>query len=107
MFFVDPRELSLSEWEARLAPGFCFDYAENDLHVTVEVVSVKRDAMVELLLRVVDDTYSRPTPPRRGDTFRASYASESGPFYVWMPRAEGHFARYAAWRRAAGERDDA
>lgn len=100
MLFVDPEEQSFEAWEAALAPGFRFDYGEGRLRITVEVERVSRGELVELALRVVDDAHSRREPPRRGDTFVASYHRDVGPFYVWKPFAAGYFARRAAWERA-------
>jgi hypothetical protein len=103
MLFIDPVPFSMIEWRAALFPGFQFDYGENDLCVTVEVRTVRWGEMVELGLLVVDDAHSRAEPPREGDRFTASFLASTFPFYVWMAYPEGHWRRFAAWRREENE----
>src|ERR1017187_7738079 len=76
--------------QERSSPGYRFDYGENGIRATVEVLRARRGDMIVLDLLVVDDTCSRPRPPREGDRFRASFRSDESPFQLWRPSPEGH-----------------
>ena len=82
--------LTFAEWEASLKPGFCFDYREGRIKVTVEVIDVDWGDFVTLKLRVVDATNSRASSPHEGDTFTASYRAGEAPFHVWQFYAKEH-----------------
>jgi hypothetical protein len=101
--FMDPIELSFRQFKDSLVPGFRFDYGENGLRATVEVLHVQRGEMIALDLLVVDDTFSRPRPPRKGDRFRASFRATESPFQLWNFYPEGHFRRYEEWCRQQDE----
>jgi hypothetical protein len=99
LFFIDPIELSCRQFKESLAPGFRFDYGENGIRATVEVLRVRREDLIVLDLLVTDDQFSRPRPPRKGDRFRASFRATESPFQLWNFYPEGHFRRHDAWRR--------
>jgi hypothetical protein len=103
MLFIDPIDLRFQQFKASLAPGYRFDYGENGIRATVEVERVERGYIIALDLIVIDDTFSRPRPPRKGDRFQASFRWDASPFQQWSPYAEGHFRRYEEWRRLEGE----
>lgn len=103
MFFIDSEVLWFEDFRAALAPGYRFDYGEGRLRITVEVVEVTRGELIELELLVIDDTYSRREPPRRGNTFTAAFAPSSSVNYVWGYYPIGYFRRRAEWRRKYAE----